>query len=108
MGRVRYFIRVEPIPEDGAESPVPPELRHRILEALSHRFSPTLRDYWDAIDITSAPGNRVGPAANREMHRRLNRMLDEADPSWAKYFVIVPYHDAWSRCDEPTHFANPS
>jgi hypothetical protein len=27
------------------------------------------------------------------MHERLTKLLDDADPTWSEYYVLVPYRD---------------
>jgi hypothetical protein len=100
--RTRYFIRVDPPPDEGEAPRVPPELRQRLLDALSARFEPTLLPHWEAISITSIPTDRAGSDSNKEMHRRLGQILDEADPGWKRHYILVPYFDAWPQPDRTT------
>src|SRR5512133_2578675 len=65
--RTRYFIRVDPPPDEGAAPRVPQELRQRLLDALSARFEPTLLPHWEAISITSIPTDRAGSDSNKEI-----------------------------------------
>lgn len=92
MSRCRYAVRAEPL-----NRRVPTRVKARLIAALAGRFEPSLGHNWDWIDITSIPKERGGWAVNQEMHRRLGVLLDEADPSWRRHYIIVPYIDTWPR-----------
>lgn len=93
MTRVRYFLRVDPPPEEGAPRRVPPDVRERVLEGLRRRFDPKPRGYWEAIDVTSV-NTRLLPEGfdriNSEVHRRLSAILDEIEPTWQQHYVLIP------------------
>lgn len=80
VGRTRYFIRIDPVPQDDDPPRVPAELGERLVDVLSVLFDPVCREYWEAIDISSIPSQRTAEAAHREMHRLLSAILDDADP----------------------------
>ena len=67
-------------------------MRTRSIDALSGRFEAEALDDWNGIAITSIPWTH-GHEANAEMHRRLAELLDEVEPAWSDYFVLVPYRD---------------
>jgi hypothetical protein len=93
MVRVRYFLRTDP-PTAMDEPPrVPRDVRDRLLEGLGYRFEPSTRPYWEAIDVTSLPGRRVAgeyALINAEAHRRLGSILDEIEPRWRQFYVLIP------------------
>ena len=71
---------------------MPTDVRERVLEGLRQKFDPKVRNYWDAIDVTS-----VGPfdadeanAVNEEVHRRVGEILDRVEPRWREYYVLIP------------------
>jgi hypothetical protein len=91
--RVRYFLRVDPPPEEGEAARVPPDVRDRVLEGLRHRFEPHPRPYWEAIDITSVSSRLLTDEFDRinsEVHRRLGEILDEIEPDWRHHYVLIP------------------
>lgn len=93
MPRVRYFLRVDPPPEEGEAPRVPPDLRERVIEGLRHRFEPRPCDYWEAIDITCVSTRRLPEdfdRINAEVHRRLGGILDEIEPHWRRHYVLIP------------------
>jgi hypothetical protein len=83
MTRVRYFLRVDPPPEEGAPRRVPPDVRERVLEGLRRRFDPKPRGYWEAIDVTSV-NTRLLPEGFDESIRRFTdvsaRSLTRSNP----------------------------
>lgn len=90
---MRYFLRVDPPPEQGEAPRVPPEVRERVLEGLGHRFDPRPREYWEAIDVTSVSSQLLLDEFDRincEVHRRLSEILDEIEPEWRHHFVLIP------------------
>jgi len=89
VSRVYYFIRAEP-----PDHRVPDDLRARLFDALSVRFAPELRDYWDSIWFTSIPAERWSRNVHQQMHKRICEVLDSAAPEWQTEFRIVPYEDA--------------
>ncbi len=93
MTRVRYFLRVDPPPEQGEPPRVPPEVRERVLEGLRHRFDPRPGEFWEAIDITSVSSRLLSEEFDRinsEVHRRLGRILDDIEPDWRRHYVLIP------------------
>lgn len=90
--RVRYFLRVDPPPQEGAPLRVPPHVREQVLEGLRHRFDPKPRNYWEAIDITSLRirGTSEFDLVNAEAHRRLGSILDHIEPRWRRHYVLMP------------------
>jgi hypothetical protein len=93
MTRVQYFLRVDPPPEEGEPPRVPPEVRERVLEGLRHRFAPRPREYWEAIDVTSASSRLLSEEFDRinsEVHRRLGGILDDIEPDWRRHYVLIP------------------
>jgi hypothetical protein len=64
-----------------------------VLDGLEHRFDVRPREYWEAIDVTSVDNRFVSAEFDRMnsvMHRRLGAILDEIEPEWQRYYVLIP------------------
>lgn len=91
--RVQYILRPEPHQKPGSTPRVPAELHERVLGGLRHRFDARevgpSETQW--IEVTSmnprgVPFDRV----NAEAHERLEAILDEIEPEWRSYYIILP------------------
>jgi hypothetical protein len=83
MSRLSYMIELgvgEPMPDD--------DVRERLMSHLSHRFAPKEAMGGRRIDIVSIPLERS--RAHSEIRRRIEDVLDEADPRWRMHYTLFP------------------